>query len=131
MEAKTGTQQRQLASREVHGELNEYKREEQWLARKCIAILRNDHTSRSLNSFNQRFFAISFSILCSHFRCTWSTGQKHVPCLLTLIHTCQFKARLLRYVYMRRQEYLEEEIFVSCMFFDSLVLSIRDLAVSC
>ena len=59
----------QLPSREVRGELNEYKRERSRglrKQRKCMAILRNDHTSRSLNSFNQRFFAIPFSILSLH-----------------------------------------------------------------
>ena len=42
---------------EVRGELNEYEKEEQWLAkrRKHMAILRNDHTSRSSNSFNECF----------------------------------------------------------------------------
>ena len=40
---------------EVHGKVNKYERKEQRLAkqRKCMAILRNDHTHRSLNSFNE------------------------------------------------------------------------------
>ena len=58
----------QLPSREVRGELNEYKRERSRglrKQRKCMAVLRNDHTSRSLNSFNE-LFAIPFSILSLH-----------------------------------------------------------------
>ena len=44
----------QLPPREVHSEL---EREEQRLAKqkKHVAILRNDHTSRSSNSFNECF----------------------------------------------------------------------------
>ena len=65
----------QLPTREVCGKLDEYEREEQWLAkqRKCMAILRNDHTHRSSNSFNEHF-SIPFLILVSRFRCTWTTG---------------------------------------------------------
>ena len=67
----------QLPLREVCGKLDEYEREEQWLAkqRKCTAVLRNDHTHRSSNSFNEHF-SIPFLILVSHFRCTWTTSPK-------------------------------------------------------
>ena len=46
-EAKT-----ELPPHEVHGKLDEYEREEQWLAkqRKHMAVLRNDHSHRSSNS---------------------------------------------------------------------------------
>ena len=58
-EAKT-----QLRLHEVCSELDEHKREEQQLAkqRKHMAILRNDHTCRSSNSFNEHF-AIPFLTL--------------------------------------------------------------------
>ena len=84
MEAKTET-----VPCEVRGEL---KREEQWLAkrRKHMAVLRNDHTSRSSNSFNERLAILSRFLahtLVAHGR----PAKKHVPRLLTLIHTCRFK----------------------------------------
>ena len=45
-----------------------------------MAILRNDHTHRSSNSFNE-CLAIPFSILALHF--CWRPAQKHVACLLS------------------------------------------------
>ena len=73
-------------NREVRGKLDEDEREEERLAkqRKRMAVLRNDHTRRSSNSFNERY-AMPFSILQfqgSHFRSAWTTyrpTQKHVP----------------------------------------------------
>ena len=63
------TAQTQLPSHEVPSQLDEYEREELWLTkqRKYMAILRNDHTHRSSNSFNE-CLAIPFSILALHFR---------------------------------------------------------------
>ena len=72
MEARQGCSKDTATPCEVRGELNEYKRERSRglrKQRKYMAVLRNDHTSRSLNSFNERF-AIPFLILCSHFPCT-------------------------------------------------------------
>ena len=54
----------QLSSREALSELDEYEREEQQLAkqRKRITVLRNDHTRRSSNSFNEPFADSSISL---------------------------------------------------------------------
>ena len=68
MEARQGCSKNAATPREVRGELNEYKRERSSglrKQRKYIAVLRNDHTSRSLNSFIEHF-AIPFSILSLH-----------------------------------------------------------------
>ena len=69
IEAKTETQ---LPPHEIRSILDEYEGEKQRLVkqRKHMAVFRNDHTRRSPNSFNE-CFAIAFSILGSHFRCTW------------------------------------------------------------
>ena len=75
IEAKT-----QLPPQEVCGELNEYKREEQRLAkqRKCMAVLRNNHTCRSSNSFNERFaiFLDSWLTLALHMD-NWPKSMSH------------------------------------------------------
>ena len=93
----------QLPSHEVCGKLDEYEREEQWVAkqRKRMAVLRNNHTHRSLNPFNERF-AIPFLILASHFRCTWTTGLKAcgTPTNTNMHVSVQ---RLLRYVHARAE----------------------------
>ena len=83
----------QLPPHEVHDEVHEFDKEQQWLAkqRKCMIVLRNDHTHRSLNSFNEHF-AVFFDLqfFGSHVA-HGQPAQKHVPCLLMVIHTCQSK----------------------------------------
>ena len=59
----------QLQSREFHGKVNEYKREEQHLVkqRKLVAVLRNDHAE---NPCVQNFKAV---VQCSKLRSLLST----------------------------------------------------------
>ena len=100
MEVKT---EMQLPPREVCSKLNEYERKEQQLAkqRNHMAVLRNDHTCKSLNCFNE-CFAKSFLIFNSHFRCTWTTGPK--ACATpTNINTVVSDQRLFRYVHVRAE----------------------------
>ena len=67
---------------EVCGEIDEYKREDQWLAKqiKCIAVLRNDHILAFIEVFetsltSSNFFNVCFAILLTLLiLCyTWST----------------------------------------------------------
>ena len=76
---KVKTVKTQLPPHEVHDEVHEFDKEQQWLAkqRKCMIVLRNDHTHRSLNSFNEHF-AVFFDLqfFGSHVCCTWTTSPK-------------------------------------------------------
>ena len=85
----------QLPHCEAYGKVDEYEREEQELARqrKCMAVLRNDHTRtcRSLNSLTNALPSfLILHYLGSHIRCTTMTGPEACP---TPINTnaCWFK----------------------------------------
>ena len=81
----------QLLPRDVYGELHEYKRGEQLLMnqRNHMAV-RNDHTCRSLNSFNKHLPYLSQFLGHTFIARGW-LAQKHVPHLL-LRCTCLLHA---------------------------------------
>ena len=76
----------QLQSREFHGKVNEYKREEQHLVkqRKLMAVLRNDHAENPCVQNFAHFFQHTLWHP-SHTSHTLLHFQKHMPCLLTVM----------------------------------------------
>ena len=90
----------QLPYCEVHSKVDEYESEEQELEKqtKCMAVLRNDHTRRSLNLFNECFAiflncSISWLILSLH---NW-------PTMPTNTNMYMLVQRLLRYIHVHAE----------------------------